>query len=59
MKNGIYAFPIVTKCWKVNGELIDRRKKWQPTPLFLPGEFYGQRSLAVHGVAKSQKRLSN
>ena len=31
MKNGIYAFPIVTKCLKVNGELINRRKKWQPT----------------------------
>jgi len=23
-----------------------REKKWQPTPLFLPGEFHGQRSLA-------------
>ena len=23
------------------------------SPVFLPGEFYGQRSLAVHGVAKS------
>ena len=22
------------------------RKKWQPTPVFLPGEFQGQRSLA-------------
>ena len=50
MKNGIYAFPIVTKCWKVNAELIDRRKKWQPTAVFLPGKFYGQRSLAVHGL---------
>ena len=50
MKNGIYAFPIVTKCWKVNAELIDSRKKWQPTAVFLPGKFYGQRSLAVHGL---------
>ena len=24
------------------------RRKWQPTPLFLPGEFHGQRSLAGH-----------
>ena len=34
---------------------IPWRRKWQPTPLFLPGEFQGQRSLAaaVHGVAKS------
>ena len=30
------------------------RRKWQPTPVFLPGESHGQRSLAgymVHGVA--------
>ena len=34
---------------------IPWRKKWQPTPVFLPGESHGQRSLAgtVHGVAKS------
>ena len=24
------------------------RRKWQPTPVFLPGEFHGQRSLADH-----------
>ena len=24
---------------------IPWRKKWLPTPVFLPGEFYGQRSL--------------
>ena len=34
------------------------RRKWQPTPVSLPGKFHGQRSLAeqviVHGVAKSQ-----
>ena len=32
------------------------RRKWQPIPVFLPGEFHGQRSLAgytVHGIAKS------
>ena len=30
------------------------RRKWQPTPVFLPGEFHGQRSLAatVHGVSE-------
>ena len=27
--------------WKISW-----RRKWQPTPVFLPGEFYGQRSLA-------------
>ena len=35
------------------------RRKWQPTPVFLPGEFHGQRSLAsYHGIAKSQTRLN-
>ena len=31
------------------------RRDWLPIPVFLPGEFHGQRSLvaAVHGVAKS------
>jgi len=39
------------------------RRKWQPTPVFLPGEFHAQRSLensmgreawgaTAHGVAK-------
>ena len=29
-------------------------RKWQPTPVFLPGEFHGQKSLVttVHGVTK-------
>ena len=41
----------------------------KPTPVFLPGEFHGQRSLgrgggragwgSVHGVTKSQTRLSD
>ena len=37
------------------------RREWLPTPVFLPGEFHGQRSLAatVHGVTKSRTRLSN
>ena len=36
------------------------RRKWQPTPVFLPGKFHGQKSLTgtVHGVAKSRIRLS-
>ena len=24
-------------------------QKWQPTPVFLPGKFHGQRSLATYG----------
>ena len=37
------------------------RRKWQPTPVFLPRESYGQRSLgaAVHRVAQSRTRLSD
>ena len=36
-------------------------KKWQPTPVFLPGESLGQRSLAGYSPRghKSQTRLSN
>ena len=39
-----------------------RRRQWQPTPVLLPGESHGQRSLVgytVHGVAKSRIRLSD
>jgi len=35
---------------------IPWRKKWQPTPVFLPGESHGQRSLAGYsfwGLKKS------
>ena len=40
---------------------IPWRRKWQPTPVFLPGESHGQRSLVGHspGVTKSQTQLSN
>jgi hypothetical protein len=34
---------------------ISWRRKWLPTPVFLPGEFHGQRSLGeaiVYGVTK-------
>ena len=42
---------------------IPWRRKWQPTPVFLPGKFHAQRSLGatVHGLAKGQtwlKRLN-
>ena len=38
-----------------------REGKRLPTPVFLPGEFHGQRSLAgcIHGVTKSRTRLSD
>ena len=34
------------------------RRKWQPTPVFLPGEFHGQRSIAGYspwGCKESDK----
>ena len=42
---------------------IPWKREWQPTLVFLPGEFHGQRSLvdwaAVHGVAKKWIQLSD
>jgi len=35
-------------------QMIIWRRAWQPTPVFLPGEVQGQRSLTVHELAKSQ-----
>ena len=35
---------------------IPWRREWLPTPVFWPGEFM---DCIVHGVAKSQTRLSN
>ena len=37
------------------------RRKWQPTPVFLPGESHGQRSLVGYSprVAKNWTRLSD
>ena len=35
--------PIIS--WQINGETPWRRK-WQPTPVFLPGKFHGQRNVA-------------
>ena len=36
---------------------ISWERQWQPTPVFLPGEFHGQRSLesTVHGVVAKEK----
>ena len=38
-------------------ELSPCRRAWLPSPVFLPGEVHGQRTLVgytVHGVSKSQ-----
>ena len=34
------------------------KEDWLPTPVFLPGEFHGQRA-TVHGITKSWTRLSD
>ena len=56
---------MVLKC-KLGSDLglgrIPWRSEWQSTPLFLPGESHGWRSLAgyiVHGVAESRTQLSD
>ena len=39
--------------------MIPWRREWQPNPVFLPGEFHGQRSLAkIHGGSKSGTQLN-
>ena len=40
---------------------IPWRRKWQPTPVFLPGESYGQRSLGGYSSwgSQSQSLLSD
>ena len=41
--------------------IVSRRRKWHPTPVFLPGESHGRRSLVGCSpwVAKSRTRLSD
>ena len=39
--------------------MIPWRRAWQPTPVFLPGKSHGGRSLAGHGVIRSQTQLAN
>ena len=49
-----------TRVWSL-GWKIPWRREWLPTPVVLPGESHGQRSLqaVVHGVARSQTWLSD
>ena len=57
----IYGLPwwlrqyrIYLKCRKAEFDLqvrkIPWRRAWQPIPVFLSGEFHGQRSLVGHGL---------
>ena len=40
---------------------IPWRRSWQPTPVFFPGEFHGQRSLVGYSpwITKNWTQLSN
>ena len=49
--------PAIHETWVQSlGWKMPWRREWLPTPVFLPGEFHGQRSLIVRGVAKNQTR---
>ena len=37
--------PAIAGMSLIPGSRKSRRRKWQPTPVFFPGESYGQRSL--------------
>ena len=56
------------QCWNHGIDLwlckVPGRRKWQPTPVFLPGKSHGQRSLAGcspwgHKVSDTTERLNN
>ena len=50
------------ECFLRHDYLCFGRRQWHPTPVLLPRKSHGRRSLvkaAVHGVAKSQTRLSD
>ena len=55
----------LTAMWEIRVQSLGRKypleEKWQPTPVLLPGEFYGREAwwATVHGVAKSGTRLSD
>ena len=57
MAQTVQKFPAVQETWlpPLVGK-IPWRREWLSTPVFLPREFHGQKSLAgySHGVTKSQ-----
>ena len=57
----IYVCVCVCVCVYVCVCCIFQRRKWQPTPVFLPRKFHAQRSMAGYSPHdhKSQTRLSN
>ena len=52
--------PAVQEAWvRSLGREDSWRRKWQPTPVFLPKEFHGQRSLEGHKKSDTTERLTN
>jgi len=51
--------PFMRPTWNQLNGIQRWRRKWQPTPVFLPGESQGRGDwwAAVYGVAQSQTRL--
>ena len=49
--------PAMQETWRHGFDPWDRkilwRRKWQPTPVFLPGKFHGQKRAIVYEVKKS------
>ena len=39
-----------TWVWSHGSGIFPQRRRWQPTPVFVPGESHGQRSLAVYSL---------
>jgi len=40
----------INSCYNSGIAYIQWRKKWQPTPVFLPGKSHGQRGLVGYGL---------
>ena len=60
INGGFPMFWAISMCFTCN-YYFHWRRKWQPTPVFLPGESHGQRSLAGYGPEgrKRRTRLSH
>ena len=46
VKNPLASVGDIRDVGSIPGQVYPWRRKWQPTPVFLPGESHGQRSLA-------------
>ena len=57
----LHCRQILNRLRNIESNRNQSRLKWLPSPVFLPGEFLGQKAwrAIVHGVTKSQTLLSN